>query len=168
MPMKHKGFTVLEFLIVVAIMAILVSLILVGLTAARTNARDQERISNLQKVALGVQQYHDICREYPADLIPAQGCPELNGGTLETLIPDIAGYDFNSGADYNYTAIALDPLDLNSCSSFHLWVQLEKERDTNASRFDSASLVDSTICAASTSSASIDATTDLTIYDIHK
>ena len=167
--MKHKGFTVLEFLIVVAIMAILVSLILVGLNAARTNARDQEKISKLQKVALGIEQYHDICREYPANLIPAQTCNELNGGSLETLIPDIADYNFNSGAEFNYTAIALDPLDQNSCSSFHLWVQLEKGRDTNASRFDSVNLVTgAAVCAVSTSPAQKDATTDLTVYDIHK
>lgn len=91
---KHKGFTVLEFLIVIAIMSILVGLILVGLTAARTNARDQEKISNLQKIALGIQQYHDICNQYPSDLDDQETCPDLQaqGATLKTIIPEIMDY----------------------------------------------------------------------------
>ena len=166
-PMKPKGFTVLEFLIVVAIMSILVGLILVGLNAARENARDQEKIANLQKVALGIEQYHDICREYPAELDPAQSCSNLNGAKLETLIPDLAKYTFNTGGDYNYIALSNNQADPAICSNFHLWVRLEKDRDTNAAHFDSAQTNDFWACPQSSPEA-IDAFTDRTIYDIHK
>ncbi len=163
--MKHKGFTVLEFLIVVAIMSILVGLILVGLTAARANARDQEKIAKLQRVALGIEQYHDICRQYPANLDDQQTCSELQGSTFSKLVPDIMDFQFNiSGSNYNYAPIALDGNDLTSCSSFHLWVQLEKERETNASRFNSQG----TTQCWSNNPMTVNATTDLTIYDIHK
>ncbi len=166
LKVKHKGFTVLEFLVVVAIMSILVGLILVGLNAARSNARDQEKIANLQKIALGIEQYRDICREYPADLIPDQRCDNLNGSTLENLIPDIATYGFeDTTSEYGYMPIDDDygngP---NTCSSYHVWVRLEKDRETNAARFDSTNAQQ----CFSTYGRYVNAFADHTIYDIYK
>ena len=167
--MKHKGFTVLEFLIVVAIMAILVGLILVGLNAARENARDQEKISNLRRIALGIQQYHDMCREYPADLIPSQPlCNTLNTETLEKLIPDIGVFRFEDDtSDYGYAPIADGyPEDPDTCTGYHLWVKLEKDRDTNAARFDSTITNQCSSSYPRTMNASTLA--NEFIYDIHK
>ncbi len=166
--MKHKGFTVLEFLIVVTIISILVGLILVGLNAARSNARDQKKIADLQRIALGIQQYHDICREYPASLDTGQTCDNLGGSAIESIIADLKNYEFNTGGDYHYTAIADDVKNPDTCSSFHLWVQLEKERNTNAARFDSVNQNNTVTCTLSTNPSPVDASMDQTIYDIHK
>jgi prepilin-type N-terminal cleavage/methylation domain-containing protein len=163
--MKHKGFTVLEFLIVMAIMSILIGLILVGLTAARAHSRDQAKISNLQTIAVGITQYHDICREYPSSLSATETCGGLQGSTLANLIPEIDSYQFNTGRDYNYAAIALDTDDLDTCSSFHLSVSLERNNTaTNAARFNSQSMI---LCNFS-DSVPVDAENSTTLYDIHK
>jgi prepilin-type N-terminal cleavage/methylation domain-containing protein len=169
--MKHKGFTVLEFLVVVAIMAILVGLILVGLNVARANARDQEKIANLQRIALGIQQYHDICRQYPSDIDGQETCLDMNGSTFETLVPDIMNFSVNqipTGQNqiiYGYAPIALDQNDLDTCSGFHLWVKLERTNNTiEASRANS---VGTAQCLSATNPHTVDASTDHTIFDIH-
>lgn len=167
--MKHKGFTVLEFLIVMAIMAILVSLILVGLTTARANARDQAKIANLQKIALALQQYQDICREYPNELIASQSCVALQNAnaSLGSLIPEIDTYAFNTQGDYNYAPMAPDQNNPQVCSGFHLWVRLERQNNTtNAARFNSDT--QNFLTCDTANPATINASSDMTIYDIYK
>ena len=163
----YEGFTVLEFLIVIAIMAILVGLILVGLNSARLNARDQQKIANVQRVVIGIQQYQDICREYPANLDDQQTCPELTlqNKTFANLVPDIMNFRFNQGGDYHYVGIASDSQNVETCSGFHLWVQLEKDNSTtNAARYNS---IGSQVCTGSSGQLK-DTSIDRMIYDIHK
>lgn len=136
MQKKHKGFTVLEFLIVVAIMAILIGLILVGLTNARVDSRDQARITNIQNIVVGLTQFHDICRVYPAVLSsadPSATCFELGGKTIKDIIPEIDSFAFNAqGSDYLYTGLA-DASDNLLCTGFHIGVKLEGTPDGFAS-----------------------------------
>lgn len=162
-----KGFTVLEFIIVTGMIILLVSLILVGLQNARENARDQIRISNLQSVALAIQQYHDVCREYPSDLISSESCDALlPNGTLGDFIKNIDDYQFNTGGEYNYVGIAADQANPVMCTNFHLWVQLEnKTRTTNSAKFDSTYSVK---CQATIPPETVDATQATDIYDIYR
>ncbi len=134
---SHRGFTVLEFLVVIAIMCILIGLILVGLTAARSNARDQSRISNIQTIVVGIVQFHDICRVYPTvlDATTVYPCldPVANTKTFADLVPNIGTYQFDMpGSDYLYASLA-DPSDLNTCTGFHVGVQLEGHATSFAS-----------------------------------
>ena len=126
----NKGFTVLEFLVVIGIMGVLVLLVLVGLTGARANAREQARVSNIKTIVVGLAQFHDICRTYPAVLLSTDvsaTCPELNGKTLKDLVPDIDDFKFNDPAsDYVYTGLA-DISDPASCIGFHIGVKLETD-----------------------------------------
>lgn len=137
MKKSHKGFTVLELLIVIAIMCILMGLILVGLNAARSHSRDEDKVTNIQTVVVGITQFYDTCRSYPATLDPATTCPSLNtsGKTLVDFIPDIASYNFNqTGSDYAYTALTGDLTDQADCTNFHIGVTLE----ANASSFNAS------------------------------
>lgn len=169
--MKHKGFTVLEFLIVIGMIMIIIALALVGLSNARSSSRDQAKIANLQSIAVGVQQYHDICREYPANLESTQSCNALtsNGDSLGSLIPDIDNYQFNTGGDYNYNPIAPNETDVDYCSHFHMWVQLENENKTiNASRFNSSGTGSGVSSCQAFNPMPVDATNNYTIYDIYR
>lgn len=166
-----RGFTVLEFLVVMVIMAILIGLVLVGLTAARANGRDQARISNLHTIAVGLEQYHDICREYPADLIATETCAELGSANLGTIIDHIDSYNFNATptAEYQYIPIAPDYANTAICSGYHLYVHLETNHDSfTGAKFNSSNTSNVVTCQSQNPGEGINAATTAKIFDLHK
>ena len=68
--MKHlkstRGFTLIEMLIVITIIAVLASMILVGMGGARVRARDTRRIADLHNVQNGLELYFSTNGHYPA------------------------------------------------------------------------------------------------------
>jgi len=62
--MKNKGFTLIEMLIVIAIIGILSSVILVGLGSARAKARDSRRISDIRQIQNGLEIYYSKTQVY--------------------------------------------------------------------------------------------------------
>src|SRR4028119_1811563 len=56
-PMKHRAFTLVELLIVVAILAVLTGVMYPMFARARENARRASCQSNLKQIGLGVMQY---------------------------------------------------------------------------------------------------------------
>lgn len=62
---NSKGFTLLELLIVVAIIGLLASMILVGLSSFRTRGRDARRIADLRQVQNGLEIYYTKNLQYP-------------------------------------------------------------------------------------------------------
>jgi prepilin-type N-terminal cleavage/methylation domain-containing protein len=59
-----RGFTVVEVLITLTIMAILFGLGTVGLRSSLANARDAERLSDIQTIARGLEQRYDTTYSY--------------------------------------------------------------------------------------------------------
>lgn len=70
---ERKGFTLIEILIVVAIIAILASVVLVGLGPTQQAGRDARRISDLREVQNGLELYFNRCGFYPGQAAPASG-----------------------------------------------------------------------------------------------
>lgn len=64
---NRKGFTLIEILIVVAIIGILASIALVGLGGAREKARDSKRIAEIRQVQSALELYFTRCNIYPGD-----------------------------------------------------------------------------------------------------
>ncbi len=62
---ERKGFTLIEILIVVAIIAILASVVLVGLGPTQEAGRDARRISDLHEVQNGLELFYNKCGFYP-------------------------------------------------------------------------------------------------------
>lgn len=60
-----KGFTLIEILIVVAIIAILASVVLVGLGPTQRAGRDSRRLSDLHQVQNGLELFYGRCGYYP-------------------------------------------------------------------------------------------------------
>jgi len=79
--MKNKGFTLIEILIVVAIIAILASVVLVGLGPTQQAARDSRRVSDVREVQNGLELFYNKCGYYPGS---------INSGACATALPAAA------------------------------------------------------------------------------
>jgi len=117
---NKKAFSVIELIVVVAIIGILSGIIIPNLSSSRAKARDAQRISDVGQIQFAIQLYYDRCGQYPNTLVlsASNGCP--SGVTLNTFIAQIptppAGaeqtvYDYSitptSGSVINYVIHAI-------------------------------------------------------------
>ena len=89
-----KGFTLIELMVVIAIIGILSAILLANFGAAKSKSRDGQRISDVAQIRLALAGYFNQCNVYPANLtIPSSGttdtgCPSgINLGTFISKIP---------------------------------------------------------------------------------
>jgi prepilin-type N-terminal cleavage/methylation domain-containing protein len=85
----RKGFTLIEILIVVAIIAILASVVLVGLGPTQQAGRDARRLSDLRGVQTALELYFSSCGFYPGPTIPATGCAGKTWGSIPPTWADL-------------------------------------------------------------------------------
>lgn len=62
---RDRGFTLLELLVVVAIIGILTSVVLVSLSSARQKARDSKRVQDFRAVSTALELYRSAHGAYP-------------------------------------------------------------------------------------------------------
>lgn len=135
-----SGFTVLEFLIVLAIIIILVAIALPALERARTRSYNEKIVTDLKSMALGLEQFKQSCGEYPAEISADVECNDEDREiTLRNFIPMINDYSFNSSdpgkvADIQYFRFSTG--NATFCTGFHIGAQLRNNGD-NDLNFDS-------------------------------
>lgn len=64
--MQRKGFTLIELIVVVAIIGLLSTLAVVALGSARVKARDSKRLSDLKQMQTALELYYSDKANYPA------------------------------------------------------------------------------------------------------
>lgn len=62
----HKGFTLIELMVVISVIGILVSIVYVNFSDAKKQARDRVRQAQLQELQVAVESYKDKYGRYPA------------------------------------------------------------------------------------------------------
>ena len=83
---NKKGFTLIELMVVVAIMGLLAALAVISLNNARQRARDARRISDIKQVQTALELYYLDNHEYPdsTGTIAEGKCISSGGGIAET------------------------------------------------------------------------------------
>lgn len=104
-----KGFTLIEILVVVAIIGILASIVLVGLGGFRERARDSRRIADLRQVQNVLELYANKCGRYPTQgAVSPDGCSGITGAGGDLAWTDLA--TLLKGAGLGIATIPNDPL----------------------------------------------------------
>lgn len=65
MSRKHAGFTIVELLVVVAIIGLLSAIVSANLSEIRAKARDGKRLTELEQIHLAVEAYREAYGRYP-------------------------------------------------------------------------------------------------------
>lgn len=117
--MRRGGFTLIEMLVVVAIIGLLSSVILVGLGDVRKDARDTRRIADVRQIQNALEIYYSTNQSYPQDIYNSFQAPPY-----DPVLDPITG----AVQKYGYERISPNSYLLGTC--------LEGERQTGVSHID--------------------------------
>lgn len=137
-----RGFTLIELMVVIAIIAILATVGLTIYSAAEKAARDGKRISDIQEIQKGLEQFYAVNQSYP---------------DAKASSP----YIDNTTSFYGYFENNTPPTDpLNTSSSHYVYAQCNSNKDyvlcatTETSGKGNASAYDTSSCSFTSGSGS--------------
>jgi prepilin-type N-terminal cleavage/methylation domain-containing protein len=128
-----KGFTIIEIIVVIGIIAVLTVIIFPSLNNIRKKNRDTERVSDIATIQLGLSMYYNQHQgSYPSSLEDSEFVPKyLTNETLHD--PD--------GSLYTYVPLKRSG---DKCTYYHLGAKLEMS-SAQIDRADNFSSVDGDI-----------------------
>src|SRR5262245_4768957 len=83
----RRAFTLVELLVIIAIIGILVAMLLPAVQAAREAARASQCKNNMRQLGLALHQYHDVMKQCPAGWIADAPEGEPGWGWNVALFP---------------------------------------------------------------------------------
>lgn len=139
---SQQGFTIIELLIVIAIIAILAGLVLNNFQGAQAKARDTGRVTDINNTHSKLEEYYNEKSAYPGDLAPGN-FPGIDAGSLQdadgdppavTIVADQAAATAATPPDneneYQYFAWPTGCDTDDSCTGYLLRTFVESPTDT--------------------------------------
>lgn len=109
---KLAGFTIVELLIVIVVIAILAAISVVAYTGVQTRARDSARTDSIAKIKKALELYKIDHGRYPgATANPGSAGWESSADVSGTFLEQLAEYGFEGGA----------PVDPISDATYSIW-----------------------------------------------
>jgi prepilin-type N-terminal cleavage/methylation domain-containing protein len=128
MDTVRKGFTLVELLVVISIVALLSSVVVASTNNARQKSRDARRISDIKQIRIALELYYDVNGQYPAAIGGPSGSVLVSGGYLPAIPTDPsvtpACTTGTQAGCYRYAGLG-DVPDDPICRSYHLMATLE-------------------------------------------
>src|SRR5665811_1531512 len=84
-----RGFTIVELLVVVAIMGILTTVGIISFSRVQTDSRDSQRSSKITVIAEALEKYYDENGEYPSCSAMTQSPKTVTTETLTGIDPEV-------------------------------------------------------------------------------
>jgi general secretion pathway protein G len=167
---KSKGFTLIEVIVVISIMAVLSVIIYASFDKSKAKSRDQKRISDISSIQLALEQYFNKYGVYPTVLSDTKLVPAF---ISEIPTPP------NSGETYNYFPLTKTN-GSSDCVSYQLWTTFEmtnlyldqkkgfNSKSLASSGWSECSCAGDTACTAKHASSIVDASANANtlIYDV--
>lgn len=120
----RQGFSLIELIVVMTIIMVITVVGMVSFSGANRKARDNKRISDLEKVRIALEIYKQQTGGYPIGSNFGQVVSTLNiGGYLQgTIVDPVAGRNYYYRADTGYqycmhAALENVPSDSGSCQA---------------------------------------------------
>lgn len=102
---KQSGFTIIELLIVIAIIGVLALLVITNFQGAQAKGRDTLRQNNINALYTKLEEYHNEEGNYPTEDFTTETFPGIDGGAFED--PD--GDDISQSAPITTDTLPTDP-----------------------------------------------------------
>ncbi len=162
METKYSGFTLVELLVVMAIISVLATLIVGGFRSSQIRGKDAQRKSDLKQIANAVELFYQDYGRYPAASgTQISACPynsstgggtacgwgtgeikDIDGAVTKTIYMKIIPKDPVSNQSYIYQVSSAG-------NQFRLYAHLENTQDKNCIAGDCASPGIVTTCGGS-------------------
>ncbi len=98
-----RGFTLIELIIAVSIVAVLASVVIVNLQDGKKKARDTQRLNDIEQIQLALRLYKDANGEYPTGFDKAEiGVGGLIDTALAPYLSIVPADPRSSTTEYKY------------------------------------------------------------------